>query len=252
MVICRVPEGRSIVFPSSRCPRCGAPIRFYDNIPIVSYILLRAECRRCRGAISARYPLIELATALLSAGTFHKFGMTPAFVVFFGLCAALVAVFWIDLDHMIIPDSISLNGIPVGMAAAIAGFIPDVDWLESIAGLLLGGAILYFPAVIYERLRGIEGLGGGDIKLLAMIGTFIGPHGVVFVLTISSLLGSMAGLAGIVFRGASTTTQIPFGPFLVTGVVTYVFAGTLIVDMALQVLAWCQVFLLDMFASATF
>ncbi|MEW6350337.1 MAG: prepilin peptidase [Thermodesulfobacteriota bacterium] len=252
VVICRMPEGRSVVFPPSHCPVCGAHIRFYDNIPILSYLFLRARCRDCAHPISIRYPVIELITACLSTAIYFKFGPTPAYAVFMVLCAALVAIFWIDLDHMIIPDVISLNGIPVGMACSIVGWIPEMDWFTSITGFLLGGAILYVPAILYEKLRGVEGLGGGDIKLLAMMGTFIGPYGVVFVLTVSSLLGSIVGLCGMLFRGASSTTHIPFGPFLTASAVLYIFAGPAIGEWAFLVLGSWQVFLSERFLPGVF
>ncbi len=241
-----------MVYPPSHCPKCGSNIRFYDNIPILSYLLLLGRCRDCAAGISVRYPLIELTTACLATGIFFKFGITPAYGVFMVLCAALVAVFWIDLDHMIIPDVISLNGIPVGMVCSIAGIIPEMDWFTSTTGFLLGGAILYVPAVVYEKLRGMEGLGGGDIKLLAMMGTFIGPYGVVFVLTVSSLLGSIVGVCGMLFRGASSTTHIPFGPFLTASAVTYIFVGPRVMEGAFRVIASWQVFLSETFLPGVF
>ncbi len=252
VVICRVPEGRSVVFPPSHCPVCGAHIRFYDNIPILSYLFLRGKCRDCAQRISSRYPFIELTTACLSTAIYFKFGPTPAYGVFVLLCAALVVVFWIDLDHMIIPDVISLNGIPVGLVCSIVGLIPEMDWVASITGFLLGGAILYVPAIVYEKLRGVEGLGGGDIKLLAMMGTFIGPYGVVFVLAVSSLLGSIVGLCGMMLRAASSTTHIPFGPFLTASAVAYIFAGPRIGEWAFRVLGAWQMFLAERFLPGVF
>jgi leader peptidase (prepilin peptidase)/N-methyltransferase len=173
--------------------------------------------------------VVEFATAALCLGLYWKYGLSPALPVFFVFCAALVAVFWIDLDHMIIPDVITLNGIAVGMIASVTGALPDMNWKSSLVGVLIGGAILYIPAVIYKKMRGIEGLGGGDIKLLAMMGAFIGPYGVVFVLFFSSLLGSGAAGLGMLFKGAGSTTPIPFGPFLSASAVLYVFAGNEII-----------------------
>jgi leader peptidase (prepilin peptidase) / N-methyltransferase len=225
VVIARLPAGDSVVSPRSRCPVCEKEIRSYDNIPLLSYLVLLGRCRDCGHRISIRYPVVEFITACLCLALYWKFGSTSEFGVFFVFCAALVAVFWIDIDHMIIPDVISLNGIIVGIIVSFTGFLPDITWEISAVGVLLGGAILYIPAVIYRKIRGIEGLGGGDIKLLAMIGAFTGPYGVVFVLFFSSLLGSFAALAGMVTKEAGSTTPIPFGPFLAGSAIFYVFAG---------------------------
>lgn len=225
VVIHRLPENQSIVTPGSHCPRCGNSIKFYNNIPIISYLLLLGKCSNCSERISLRYPFVELITALLSLGLFWRWGLTGAYVVFFVFSAAMVAVFFIDLDHLIIPDSISLNGIPIGLAASITGVIPWMDWRLSVIGFFVGGAILYVPALIYERIRGVEGLGAGDVKLLAMMGTFIGPMGVFFVLFWSSLVGAFVGLSSIIIGRSGTATPIPFGPFLTSAGIVYIFLG---------------------------
>ena len=225
VVIVRLPQGKSIVRPPSHCQACGGIIRFYDNIPILSYLLLAGRCRNCGARISPRYPLVEFATGCLCTAMYLKWGLTPAAGIFFIFCSAMVAVFWIDLDHMIIPDAISLNGMAIGILAAVLGLIPGVDWKLSVVGLVLGGAILYLPAVAYKRIKGVDGLGGGDIKLLAMMGTFTGPYGVIFILFVSSLIGSLGALVGVVFRRTGTATPIPFGPFLTAAAVLYVLAG---------------------------
>ncbi len=229
VVIARLPEGRSVVSPSSSCPHCGHGIRFYDNIPILSYFILLGRCRDCREWISIRYPFIELITALLFAGLFLKFGLSWALPLFAVFTSAMMAIFWIDLDHMIIPDVISLNLLPLGLAASIAGLIPDIDWRDSVLGMIVGAGALYIPAVLYERVRGVEGLGGGDVKLMALIGSFTGPIGVIFVLFFSSMTGSAAGIVGMLRRKADSTTPIPFGPFITVAAVVWVFLGEYIV-----------------------
>jgi leader peptidase (prepilin peptidase) / N-methyltransferase len=243
VVILRVPEGLSIVSPSSRCPQCGSPIRWYDNIPILSFLLLRGKCRVCGERISWRYPFIEAATACLTLGLYLKFDLSPEFGVFLVFSAAMTAVFWIDLDHMIIPDVISLNGLAVGMIAAVVGFIPGVIWSSSLTGAILGAVILYVPAVIYEKVRGVEGLGRGDIKLLAMIGSFIGPAGVIFVLFFSSLIGCLVALIGVLAQGRQSSTPIPFGPFLTGAAVFFVFSGEDVIEsfFGLSHLVWQSV-----------
>lgn len=230
VVILRVPKGESIIRPPSHCPHCGIRIRSYDNIPVLSYVVLRGRCRECGKRISLRYPFVEFVTGCLTLVLFLKYGITPAFAVFFLFCCAMVVVFAIDLDHMIIPDVISLNGIAIGIIACQLGLVPGMDWKASLVGTFVGGAVLYIPAAIYERIRGIEGLGGGDIKLLAMIGSFIGTEGVIFVLFFSSLIGSFTALIGVAVKGSGATTPIPFGPFLTAAAVAYVFFGDEVVD----------------------
>jgi leader peptidase (prepilin peptidase)/N-methyltransferase len=142
----------------------------------------------------------------------------------------MLVVFWIDLDHMIIPDVITLNGLAVGVIAAILGIIPNLSWKSSLVGACLGGLIVYVPALIYEKIRGIEGLGGGDIKLLTMIGAFSGPYGVIFVLFLSSFAGTMVALVAIALKRTGSTTPIPFGPFLSSSAVLYLFIGQWVVE----------------------
>jgi leader peptidase (prepilin peptidase) / N-methyltransferase len=238
VVIIRVPLEESIVHPPSRCPHCGHSVRAYDNIPILSYLLLLGKCRDCRSPISWRYPLIEAVTASLTMGLFFKFGLTPATGVFFLFCAAMVVVFFIDLDYMIIPDEISLNGLPVGMIASIVGAIPGMTWSTSAAGAVLGAVILYLPAVIYEKVRGVEGLGRGDIKLLATIGAFTGPVGVIFVLFAASITGCVAATIGMAVQGMRSSAQIPFGPFLTVSAVVFVFFGPTIVETFVVFSQW--------------
>jgi len=240
VVIVRLPEGSSIVFPASKCPKCDHPIKAYDNIPILSYFILMGKCRHCDDHISLRYPLIEFTSAMLSLALYLKFGLTPLFGVTFVFCSAMLAVFWIDLDHMIIPDLISLSGIVVGIAFAAMDLIPGVGWVQSVVGTLLGGLSLYVPAYIYEKVRHIEGLGVGDVKLLAMIGAFTGPYGVIFVLFFSSLSGSVTAFIGMSLRNISSSTPIPFGPFLTASAVCYVVFGGNIIDKFLELSSYWQ------------
>lgn len=230
VVIVRLPEGGSLAYPSSQCPDCRSDIKFYDNIPILSFFLLKGRCRSCGGRISLRYPVVEFLTGLLAMALYLRFGLTPAFGVFLIFCSAMCAVFLIDLEYMIIPDAISLNGIALGFIVSLAGLVPHMDWKSSLLGAVAGAAVLYLPAVVYQKIRGSEGLGGGDIKLLAMVGAFNGFEGVLFVIFFSSLAGSVTGIFSIIFRGSESTSPIPFGPFLTTSAVLYVFAGRRIVD----------------------
>jgi len=230
VVIHRLPHGLSIVTPGSHCPSCDQPIRFYDNIPVLSYLALAARCRDCGAHISVRYPLVELTTACLSLGLYSLWGLTPEFAVLLVFCGAMVAAFWIDLDHMIIPHAISITGIFLGLILSAIGWVPHMTLKLSAFGAALGAAILFVPAVLYEKIRGVEGLGGGDVKLLAMIGAFVGPYGVILVLFLSSVVGSATALVVMSVRRMDATTPIPFGPFLSAAAVFYVFAGEFIVD----------------------
>lgn len=221
--IYRIPAEASIVKPASRCPFCGHPIRFYDNIPIVSFLILRAKCRDCGAKISWRYPLVELITGMMALLLFGKFGPTLVFLVFFIFTAVLIVITFIDLDHQIIPDILSLPGIPVFFLAAV--FIVKLSWLEALIGLLIGGGVLLAIAYGYELITKREGMGGGDIKLLAMIGGFLGWKSLIFVLLFSSLTGAVVGIAAMVIKKQDTKYAIPFGPFLSVAAVAWIFWG---------------------------
>lgn len=230
----RLPQGKSVVRPRSSCPHCGALIRSYDNIPILSYLLLGGRCRSCRGPISVRYPLVELLSGAFAAMTAAKFGAGPPGLVVYLFIAALLVITFIDLDHRIIPDVISLPGIPVGFAASF-GWLA-ISPLESLLGILAGGGSLFLVAWGYQLIAGREGMGGGDIKLLAMIGAFIGWKGVLFTIFVSSLTGTLAGVGLILLKGGTMKLAVPFGPFLAIGALAYLFAGTELMDAYLQFL----------------
>lgn len=221
--ISRIPEGLSIVFPASRCPRCGHPIRFYDNIPGVSYLVLRGRCRDCREKIPLRYPLIELLTAGFAWGLFGKYGLTPAFPAVFLFVCALIVITFIDIDHQIIPHVITLVGIP--LFALLAVLFTGLTVIDAFLGIMIGAGVLYFVAVYYEALTGREGMGGGDVNLLAMLGAFLGWKSLLFILLVGSLLGAAAGVAIILIQGKNMRHPIPFGPFLCAAAVLYLFFG---------------------------
>jgi leader peptidase (prepilin peptidase)/N-methyltransferase len=221
--IFRIPAEESIIKPSSRCPHCLQPIRYYDNIPIISFLLLRARCRDCSAKISWRYPLMEFITGLLALLLFLKFGISLNFLVFFIFTAVLIVITFIDFDHQIIPDAISLPGIPIFFLAAV--FIVGVPWLEALIGLLVGGGVLLTIAFVYELITKREGMGGGDIKLLALIGGFLGWKSLIFVLLFSSLTGALIGIAAMIIKKQDTKYAVPFGPFLSAAAVAYIFWG---------------------------
>lgn len=223
VLIHRIPEEQSIVFPASHCPVCGHGIRFYDNMPLISYLLLRGRCRDCGEAISARYPLVEGLTATLSLMLYWKFGLSWPYLFAFIFVCALVAITFIDLDHQIIPDVISLPGIPVFFLGAV--FVMNLRVLDAFLGLLIGGGVLYGVAFFYELITKREGMGGGDIKLLAMIGAFLGWQSLLFVLLVSSFVGAAVGITIMIVRGRDMKYAVPFGPFLSLGAFAYLFFG---------------------------
>jgi leader peptidase (prepilin peptidase) / N-methyltransferase len=222
VVIARLPEpGASIVFPASHCPFCQHRIRWHDNIPLFSYILLKGRCRSCNKPISLQYPLVELTMALLSLALFHTFGLGTLYAIYFPFAAALLVIIFIDLHHQIIPDVISLPGIILGFLLAFIN--PLVTWQDAGLGLLFGGGSLYAVATGYYLLTRREGMGGGDIKLLAMIGAFLGWQALPFVIFSSSLTGSIVGIGAMIRQRKGGQTVIPYGPFLALGGLLYLF-----------------------------
>jgi leader peptidase (prepilin peptidase) / N-methyltransferase len=223
VLIFRIPEGQSIVLPSSHCPKCGHAVRFYDNIPIISYIILRGKCRDCHEKISLQYPLVEAITALVSLLLFLKFGLSLKYLSSFIFTCALIVITFIDLRHQIIPDVISLPGIPVFFLLAV--FFMDLTVWESLLGILIGGGCLFAIAFLYEIVTKREGMGGGDIKLLAMLGAFLGWKSLFFILFVSSLLGAIVGVSAMIIKGQNMKYAMPFGPFLSIAAVAYLFVG---------------------------
>lgn len=210
VVITRLPERRSLVTPRSACPACGAAIAWYDNMPLVSFAVLRGRCRSCARPIPWRYPLTEAATAVLFGLAAARFGPAPSLGVALLLIALLVAVTGIDLEHQIIPDVITLPGTAAGLLASL--LTGDVPWVDSLIGIAAGGG-LFLLIILASR----GGMGGGDVKLAAMLGAFLGWK----VMLLSVLLAVLAGGAVAVMLLASGRTgrkdPIPFGPFLAGG-----------------------------------
>jgi leader peptidase (prepilin peptidase) / N-methyltransferase len=218
--IFRLPEGRSIVYPASSCPRCGTPIAWYDNIPLISFFILGRRCRSCRVPISWRYPLIELLSGVLAALLIWRYGPSVRFIIYYVLVAALIVVTFIDIDHQIIPNEISLPGIVIGFLSSFIN--PDTGWISSGIGIIVGGGCLLLVIGIYYLLTKREGMGGGDVKLLAMIGAFLGIGGVFITVLVGSIIGSIVGLMVMVRRGEDAKMPIVFGPFLSLGALTFI------------------------------
>ncbi|NBV49825.1 prepilin peptidase [bacterium] len=221
--IFRLPEEKSIVWNRSHCRSCSTPLKWFHNIPILSFILLRGKCAFCGHRISIQYPLIEAVTAALFAGTWLHYGWSLAWIFYTYFVSSLLVITVIDLRHMIIPDELSLTGILIGVLASF--FVQHITWWESLLGAALGGGIFMAIAMGYEKFARQEGLGGGDIKLLAMIGAWLGYQSILVVIVISSALGSVVGLSLMLLRKKTLKTAIPFGPFLALGAIVYLFWG---------------------------
>lgn len=226
--IYRLPAGKSIVRPASACPACGTPIRWYDNIPLISYVALRGRCRGCNTQISVRYPIIELLCGLFAMATGMHYGYGLPALIYFILIAALLVITFIDIDHRIIPDIISLPGIPLGFLSSI--LLPQLKWSDSLIGIAAGGGSLLAVAWGYQLITGKDGMGGGDIKLLAMIGAFLGWKGVLFTIMASSLIGTAIGLLVMLRSRKGIKMAVPFGPFLSMGAIIYIFLGPQLID----------------------
>ncbi|MCX7816995.1 MAG: prepilin peptidase [Syntrophales bacterium] len=221
VVISRVPLGRSIISPPSNCPVCGERIVFYDNIPILSFLLLRGRCRYCKERISWRYFTVELLTAFLALTLLIKFGVNLRFLVFFIFLCVLVVVAFIDLEHGIVPHIIVLPGIPICFMVSI--FVLGLKFTDALVGLFAGVAILYLIALYYESITGNEGLGAGDVNLLGMIGAFLGWQGLIVVLPVAAVLGAAAGIIIVLVKGKDLKYALPFAPFLSLGAGVYIF-----------------------------
>lgn len=224
--IWRLPRGESVVLPFSHCPLCNAPIRALDNIPLLSYVLLGGKCRRCRGRISPRYPLVEGLNAVLYAAVFYRYGMGWHLPVYLAFVSSLIVITFIDIDFQIIPDSITLPGIPVGLLAGSL-ILPEpfsraglLGFKASIIGAAAGFCFFYAVAFLS---RG--GMGGGDIKLMTLIGGLLGWKSVLLSTLVGSFTGSLLGIFLMLFRGKGRKTKIPFGPFLALGAVAALLFG---------------------------
>lgn len=230
--IYRIPLEQSIISPGSRCMSCGSRVCWFDNIPILSWFLLWGRCRDCGVGFSIRYPLIELLTACLFLLLFLRFGLSLSFVIYALLVSALVVVAFIDFDHQIIPDEISLPGIGLGFLSSF--FLPEPGWLLSLAGIIAGWGSLALVFYCYLWLTGREGMGGGDAKLLAMLGAFLGLKAVPFIIFTSSLAGTLAGLTIMTLQRKGRHLAIPFGPYLVFGAILYIFYGPWLINWYLR------------------
>ncbi len=219
VVIVRLPKEESVVSPRSHCPNCQKPIPWYLNIPIFSWVLLRGRCRECKHAISIRYPIVEFLMGFFFAALFYRYGWSFSTLEYMVFAFALVTSSFIDLDHMILPDRFTLSGIVLGLLGAAIN--PDRAFLDAFLGVFLGGGFLLAIAYFYYVFRKVEGMGGGDIKLLAWIGAVCGIQSILFVVLASSVLGLVVGSLYMLKSKDGLQTGIPFGPYLSLAALVY-------------------------------
>jgi len=226
--IYRLPRDQSIAWPASRCTTCGRELSWYENVPVVSYLALRARCRTCGERISPMYPIIEIVTAGVFVGALAWYGATPLFAVRLIFACAMLVLFVIDLQHQILPNEITLPGIVAGLAASV--FL-EPGFTDAIIGAVAGAGVLWLIAWTYERLRHQEGLGFGDVKMLAMIGAFLGWRSMLLTLVIASFLGSIVGVSLIAAGRGDLGSRLPFGTFLALAAIVSALVGP-------EIIAW--------------
>ncbi|HTW23166.1 MAG TPA: prepilin peptidase [Candidatus Baltobacteraceae bacterium] len=247
--IVRIPERKSIVMPASACPKCGAAIRPYDNIPVLSYLFLRGKCRSCKTKISPMYPLVELLTGLLFLGSYLAFGLSVEALKWATFSAVMVVLVFTDLRERILPDVVNYTGLAFGLALSLATAPADgtAQWLASkmfdfpppppvisladaVLGAFLGSGLLWFVSEAYFRLRKREGMGFGDVKMMLMVGAFLGPKRTLLTIFAGSLLGSIIGVTYILARRKGSNYELPFGTFLGMAALLAAFFGTQVVN----------------------
>jgi len=247
--IVRIPERKSIVTPASACPKCGTPIPPYDNIPVLSYVFLGGKCRACKVKISAIYPLVELLTALLFLGCYLAFGLSLETLKWAAFSAVTIVLVFTDLRERILPDVVNYSGLGLGLVLSLVTRPADgtAVWLanrmfdfpppepalslaDALLGAMLGGGLLWLVSEVYFRLRKREGMGMGDVKMMLMVGAFLGPKRTILTIFAGSLLGSIIGVAYILAKRKGSSYELPFGTFLGMAALLAAFFGTQVVD----------------------
>ena len=213
--IYRIPKNESIIYPASHCPKCNSPIKPIDNIPLLSYILLKGRCRNCKSKISIQYPIVELLTGLIYLIISLIYGLSVQTLIYIILSSALIIIAFIDLDQQIVPDVISLPGIVIGFI--ISFFVTYISFINSALGILAGGGIILIIGLAGSVIFKKEAMGGGDVKLAAMIGAFLGWRYIIISLFLGFFIGALAGIILILSKIKSKEDMVPFGPFIVLG-----------------------------------
>ena len=232
VVIHRVPRGESVVGGRSMCPKCRATIAWYDNIPVVSYLALRGKCRRCEWRIPARYPLVEILAATAAGVAVATEGFTLAAAWLFVFLAIMIAITFIDWEHQIIPDALSIGGMVLGWVGAWVCL--DIGIVDSIVGSAVGAGVILLIAVLYKAARRVDGMGGGDVKLMGMIGAFLGWQMVFAVLLVAATAGSVYGIYLMRRAGGGRQTAVAFGSFLAPAACLMWFAGGQLLTLYLE------------------
>ena len=225
--IYRLPRRESVNWPGSHCTSCNRSLSWYENVPVISWLVLRGRCRTCGERISVIYPIVELITGALFVAGYAIYGWTPLLAARLAFACAMVVLFAIDLRHHLLPNVITVPGIAVGFVLSL--FLPP-GWKASLIGLIAGGGVLFAIAEGYYRLRGIEGLGMGDVKMLAMIGAFLGWKLMLVTLVLASFAGSVIGVGVIALGRGGMKAALPFGTFLAVGALTAAVVGDPIVE----------------------
>lgn len=223
----RIPKRESIIFPGSRCPYCRKPIKFYDNIPVLSYLILKGRCRYCHKPISPRYLIVELLTGILFVLIAFFFGINLKGVIFVIFISLLIIAAFIDVEHFIIPDAITLPGIVIGI---LGNYFISNNFLLGIKGALVGGVVIFTFRVFGFSLRKREMMGLGDVKFATMIGAFLGWKSVLLVIFFSAIIGAIIWYFLIIFQRRTSKDQIPFGFFLTAGSLLVLFIGEMILN----------------------
>jgi len=213
--IYRIPKNESIIYPASHCPKCRSKIKPVDNIPLLSYILLKGRCRNCKSKISIQYPIVELLTGLIYLIIYLIYGLSIQTLIYIILSSALIIIAFIDLNEQIVPDVISLPGIVIGFILSF--FVPYISFINSALGVLVGGGIILIIGLGGSLIFKKEAMGGGDVKLAAMIGAFLGWRYIIISLFLGFFLGALAGIILILSKIKSREDVVPFGPFIVLG-----------------------------------
>ncbi len=225
--IYRLPRHESVNWPGSHCTACNRSLAWYENVPVVSWVVLRGRCRTCNDPISVIYPIVEVITGVVFLAAYELYALTPLTVVRIAFACAMIVLFAIDLRHRILPNVITIPGIVAGFIASV--WLPP-GWQSSLIGLLIGGGVLFAIGEVYYRTRGVEGMGMGDVKMLAMIGAFLGWPLMLLTLILASFSGAVLGAAMIVSGRGGTKAALPFGTFLAVGALLSAVAGQPIVD----------------------
>ena len=230
--ICRIPRNKSIIYPASHCPKCRSNISPKDNIPLLSYILLKGRCRNCKSKISIQYPIVELLTGLIYLIIYLTYGLSVQTLIYIILSSALIIIAFIDLNEQIVPDVISLPGIVIGFILSF--FVPYISFINSALGVVFGGGIILIIGLAGSLIFKKEAMGGGDVKLAAMIGAFLGWRYIIISLFLGFFLGAIAGIILIMSKIKSREDVVPFGPFIVLGSFITLLWGEKIISLYIR------------------